>query len=98
MEQTSDAHHRVETAQRGLMGTIAVTTKIKHLLDRSKAEFVTCAFVDLNGNLRGHLAGREQFEAALTSGLGLVPEMVVVGVNAFRKAAQEIAGHRVRCV
>ena len=63
------------------MGIIAVTTKIKHLLDRSKAEFVTCAFVDLNGNLRGHLTGREQFEAALTSGLGLVAESVVLGVN-----------------
>ena len=58
-----------------------MTVKIKRLLDRTKAEYVTCAFVDLNGALRGHFIGRTQFEASLATGLGLVPEIVVLGVN-----------------
>ena len=55
--------------------------KLKPVLDQSKTEYVTCGFVDLNGNLRGHFVGREQFESSLVSGLALVPEIVVLGVN-----------------
>ena len=58
-----------------------MSAQIKRLLDRAKAEYVTCAFVDLNGNLRGHFVSREQFEASLSSGLGLVPITLILGVN-----------------
>ena len=58
-----------------------MSVRIKNLLDRAKAEFVTCAFTDLNGTLRGHLLSRQHFEASITSGLSLVPEILAVGVN-----------------
>jgi glutamine synthetase len=35
----------------------------------------------LNGNLRGHFVSRKQFEASLGTGLALLPEAVVLGVN-----------------
>ena len=58
-----------------------MSARIKRLLDRTKAEYVTCAFADLNGNLRGHFVSRKQFEASLGNGLALLPEAVVLGVN-----------------
>ena len=60
---------------------MGLSVQIKRVLDRAKAEYVTCAYADLNGDLRGHFVSREHFEASLSSGLSLCPEVMVVGVN-----------------
>jgi glutamine synthetase len=58
-----------------------VSARIKSVLDQAKAEYITCAYADLNGDLRGPLVGRQQFDASLSTGLSVVPEIMVVGVN-----------------
>ena len=54
-----------------------MSVQIRRVLDAAKAEYVTCGYADLNGDLRGHLVGRKHFEASLKSGLSLVPEIMV---------------------
>ena len=58
-----------------------MSVQIRRALERAKAEYVTCGYVDLNGDIRGHLVGRDRFEACLDSGLAICPEVMVVGVN-----------------
>ena len=58
-----------------------MSAQIKRTLERAKAEYVTCGYVDLNGDIRGHFVGRDYFEESLGSGLSLCPEVMVVGVN-----------------
>ena len=58
-----------------------MSAQIRRVLDAAKAEYVTCGYADLNGDLRGHLVGRKTFEASLKSGLSLIPEIMVLGVN-----------------
>ncbi|MFV2090032.1 MAG: glutamine synthetase family protein [Pseudomonadales bacterium] len=55
--------------------------QIKRILDDAKAEYITCAYADLNGELRGHFVGRDYFEENLKSGLALCAEVMVIGVN-----------------
>lgn len=59
----------------------ARVSRIKSVLDRAKAEYITCAYADLNGDLRGPMVGRQQFDASLGTGVSVVPEIMVLGVN-----------------
>ena len=56
-------------------------SSIKSVLDRAKAEYITCAYADLNGDLRGPMVGRQQFDVSLGTGVSVVPEIMVLGVN-----------------